>query len=170
MHKKLKRVLHPNRYFIWTLIIALTGGILLTAFIYLNILDIADQSIFSELKTRKVYIDKKDGYSLRYPNNWQIDRDQAGNVIFENPEKLEESLSVTAAELSMESIIRKSLNIRSQKDFAKNDLKISLIKAGNEQDQESLDVAIIKNETKLFYISGHSPFIESFVRNFKIQP
>lgn len=164
-----KRVLHPNRYFIYAIVLLLVSTGLLLSFIYISTLRFNTDSEFSSLKTKKIYTDKQSGYTVRYPNSWQIERDQSGNVVFENPDNEQESLTVTPASLEMEGVIRHSINIRSEKDLAKDDTKIALIKAGTANNDQDLDVAIIKNDQKLFYVSGHSSALEIFARNFKIQ-
>jgi hypothetical protein len=167
IHKKLKKVIHPNRYFIWTLVLVVLIGVSLVAFINWSSLNIQNESFFSELQTKKIYTNNKEGYVVRYPAGWQIELDQSGNTIFENPNDPKESLTVTTAALSMEGVIRHSINIKSERNIAKDNMKIALIKAGSEKDNSDLDVAIIKTSSKLYYISGHSSWLESFARNFK---
>jgi hypothetical protein len=169
MHKKLKHVIHPNRYFIWTIILmAIIVGLLQVA-IYSTILSFNNLSVFAELKTKRTYVDVKSGFSVRYPRDWQIEKDGSGNVVFENPANLQESLSVTSATLDTEGIIRHSISVKTEKDIAKENLKIALIKAGSTKDGSDIDIAIIKTSKKLFYISGHSNLLETFARNFKAQ-
>ncbi|GAC1412223.1 MAG: hypothetical protein NVSMB66_0680 [Candidatus Doudnabacteria bacterium] len=127
------------------------------------------ESIFSELKTKRAYFDSKNGYIARYPNSWQIEKDQNGNAVFENPNNPQESLTVFVASLDSEKIIRHSISIKSERDIAKNNLKIALIKADSSKDGAPLDVAIIRSSAKLFYISGHSQTLEVFARNFKVK-
>lgn len=139
------------------------------AFINLSSLRLNNESVFAELKSKKIYTDAKEGYTVRYPHSWQIERDSRGDVIFENPDDMQESLTVAAASLDTEGIIRHSISIKSEKDIAKDNLQIALIKAGSAKDGPDLDVALIKTDKKFFYISGHSKIIETFARNFKVQ-
>jgi hypothetical protein len=169
MHKKLKKVIHPNRYFIWTLVLVVLIGASLIAFINWSVINMENQSFFSDLKTKKVYTSKLGSYSVKYPAGWQIELDQSGNTIFENPSDPAESLTVTTAALSMEGVIRHSIDIKSERNIAKDNMKIAIIKAGSAKDGSDLDVAIIKTATKLYYISGHSARLENFARNFKAQ-
>ncbi|MDB4940001.1 MAG: hypothetical protein JWO40_426 [Candidatus Doudnabacteria bacterium] len=169
MHKNLKKIVHPNRYFIWTIFLISIVAAGLISFIIISGINLDNQNVFSELKTKKIYIDNQAGYSVRYPNNWQIERDQNGNTVFENPQSTQENLTVTSAGLDLENVIRHSIKITTEKDIAKDNLKIAIIKAASAKDGSDLDIAIIKNQDKLFYISGYSPTIEVFARNFKVQ-
>ncbi len=163
-----KKVIHPNRWFIWAVVLILISGFSLLAFIKWSSLHIDSDSAFAELRPKKIYTDAS-GYTVRYPNSWIIEKDSSGNTVFENPDNNSESLTITVTTLGTESIIRHSLAITYEKDIAKDNLQIALIKAKDSNDGSSIDAAIITSEKKLYYISGHSSMLESFARNFKAE-
>ncbi len=169
MHKKLLKVLHPNRYFIWALAYLIIFVFALLAYIYISAIDQDNQSVFSELKSRRVYTDSQLGFSVKYPSSWNLERDQRANIAFENSDNKQESITVTATTLEMASVIRSAVNIRQETDYQRSGYTVAIIKAGNAKGQDLLDLALISTAKKLFYISGHSSQFTQFVNNFKPQ-
>ncbi len=124
--------------------------------------------VFAELKTNKLFLDKQFNYSARYPHGWQLERDEAGNIVFENPDNLAENLVVVPMRLKDETAVRKSLKISKENNIARGDIQIAVIKARINTDPDLYDVALIKNNSQLFYIYGHSSYLERFTKNFNI--
>jgi hypothetical protein len=165
-NKSRNRVLHPNRYFIWALIIVIFGGILLTLHIVTVGYQTETEAVFPELKTRKIYSNAKEGFQLRYPQDWQID--QGGEAItFINPDDLTESISVESYSLGSETIIRRAINIAEEtKPVVRGDMTITLLRGTTAKNTE-IEAAIIKTKTKLYYISGHADSFEGIVSSFR---
>ncbi len=163
----LKRVIHPNRYFIWALVIVIFGGIFLTLHIMTQAYNIQSQSAFPELSSGKVYVNQKEGYSLKYPNGWQIDpSSSAGTTVFIDPTDVTESVTVVATDLNSESIIRRSLKITEEtKPFTKDGMTIVVMEGT--RDGEAMEAAIIKTSRRLYYISGNADAFSTFVSSFK---
>lgn len=167
MKQKLTQILHPNRYFIWTIIFLVVFGPALIAYIHITTIELSNQSVFSDHNSKRTYTDRQMGFTVKYPGNWILERDSGGNVIFENPENTEEAIIVASASLDMEGIIRHSIEVEQETDVEHDGYEVSIIKATSIKDGTNLDVALVKTSKKLFYISGHSPSFVSFVNNFK---
>lgn len=168
MHQKLKEILHPNRYFIWAIFALLFSGAALLAYISISGYYFDRDFVFAELKTNKLFLDQQFNYSARYPYDWQLERDGLGNIIFENPADLSESLVVVPLKLKDETAVRKALKISKENNIARGDIQIAIIKARIDTDPDLYDVALIKDSARLFYIYGHSARLERFAKNFNI--
>ncbi|MHB8871779.1 MAG: hypothetical protein ACYC5G_04965 [Candidatus Doudnabacteria bacterium] len=169
MHHQLKKVLHPNRYFIWAIFALVFSGAALLSYIYISGYYFDRDFVFAELKTNKLFLDNQFNYSARYPHNWQLERDEVGNIVFENPDNLSESLVVVPLKAKDETAVRKALRIVKENNTARGDIKIAIIKGSIDKDPEIYDIALITDGKGLFYIYGHSSWISRFVRNFNIQ-
>ena len=166
MHQNFKKILHPNRYFIWALFALVFSGVALLAYISISGYYFDRDFVFAELKTNKLFLDQQFDYSARYPHSWQLERDEVGNIIFENPANLSESLVVVPLNLKDETAVRKALKIIKENNIARADIQIAIIKANI--DSEPYDVALIKDSSHFFYIYGHSAYLERFAKNFNI--
>jgi hypothetical protein len=166
--KKFNKTIHPNRYFIWAICLLFIAGLALISFIYVTSSQENSSSVFSALAKRKIFINQQQKYTATYPASWQLEKDQSGNTIFENPADSTEAISVSVWSLDVEGIIRHSINIKSERDFTEKDgRQIALIKAISAKDGSLIDAGIVKNSSTLYYISGQSAYFESFVLNLK---
>jgi hypothetical protein len=170
LHHKLKKVIHPNRYFIWALFLLLISAVSLASYIMVTAYSFDRSFVFADIATRKVFTDHQAAYSVRYPNNWVLERGTGGNMTFENPENSKESITISPGALDIEPIIKNSLHIQVERNIARDNLKIDFIQSGDsKQGDEVFNVAIIKTPQKLFYVSGYSPVFEQFVNNFRAE-
>ena len=163
----LKKTVHPNRYFIWALFLILIAGSALAGYIIISSYSFDRNFIFSDITSRKVFTDLQKGYSARYPGNWVLERDQNGNMVFDNPRNIAESITVYSGEQGSAAALRKSLKITAERNIARDNLKIDLISALSGKNQ--LNVALISSNTKFFYLEGYSPTFEEFVNNFRVE-
>ncbi len=165
-HKRWSRVLHPNRYFIWAIAYIVVSFLALLSYIYVSSINLDNQSVFSQ-QTRKTYTNSKQGFTVKYPMTWELDNDPSGNIVFQNPNNIQESITVTEANLNMETIIRHSMTIVQETSYDKPGYSVSTIKAERAKDGSHFDVAIVKTSKHLFYISGISDSFQAFVNNFE---
>lgn len=166
-HHHLKRVIHPNRYFIWALVVIIFGGLFLTMNIVLQGYQIGQEAEFSELVTGKVYVNQKEGYSLKYPKGWSIDpSSSSGTVVFVDPTDATESVTVLATDLNSENIIRKSLRITNEsKPYVNNGMTVVVMQGT--RGEEEIEAAILKTSKRLYYISGNADSFGTFVTHFQ---
>jgi hypothetical protein len=166
-NKSRNKVLHPNRYFIWALVIIISGGILLTLHIITLGYQTETEAVFPELKTRKVYSNTEEGFQLRYPKDWNIDQGSEATT-FVNPNDLTESVSVERYGLGSETIIRRSINIVEEtKPVVKGNMNITLLRGTTAKNTE-IQAAIVKTKDRLYYISGHADSFEGIVSSFRV--
>ena len=162
----LKRVIHPNRYFIWALNLIIFGGIFLTLHIMTETYATESESAFPELQTKKTYRNERENYTVRYPKGWYIETD-GNSVIFSDASDSSESITVEATTLGSENIIRRSLRITEEVPaYTRDGMTISLISGTTGQNEET-QAAIIKTSKRLYYLYGNSDAFDSFVGNFK---
>jgi hypothetical protein len=166
-HHHLKRVIHPNRYFIWALIIVIFGGLYLTMNIVLQGYQIGSEAEFTELVSGKVYVNQKEGYSLKYPRGWSIDPSSStGTVVFIDPTDPTESVTILATDLNSESLIRRSLKITQEsKAYETDGMTVVVMQAV--RDGEEIEAAIFKTARRLYYISGNADAFSTFVTHFQ---
>ncbi len=169
LHHKLKKVIHPNRYFIWALAAIVIVALALLAYILRSSISFDQSFVFSEIYSKRVYTDAKNNFSLRYPGSWQLERDSSGNVIFENPGNLRENVTVSAISADNEKLVRSAFKIISERHIARANLKIDLIIAKILKDGAGqTNLAFIRGPDREFYLFGDSPLFESFVNNFRV--
>jgi len=166
--KKFNRVLHPNRHFVWAIVLLVLSAAALTAYLYIAGLSEDAGAVYPSMISRKLYVDHSQGYLAYYPQAWVLEKEASGDIIFENPSDSTESITVSLADLKFEKVIRASVDSKSEFDYQRQDYQVSIITPADSKDNGSeLDVALVKTPTKLFYISGHSQHFTSFVHNFK---
>jgi|GEM_PF-3474100 len=165
--RKFNRVLHPNRHFIWAIVLIVLSGTALCAYILISSYKDDYGSVSAPLTQRHVFVDQGDGYSAFYPQDWQLEKDRAGSIIFENPSDPGENITVAVTFLKYEKVIRNSLNILNESDFSRGNTQYAVITTGTKGGVADIDVALVKTATRLYYISGHSDFFREFVGGFK---
>ena len=173
MHKHLKRVIHPNRNLIWAVAIALIATFALVSYIAITDEQQNSQYVFVEVPSMQTLIDSRNGFTVRFPNHWDIERDEAGSAtgqptIFNNPSNLAESITVSPLALSQEASLRKALIFTSEQKTKKGTTQISWFTATTAKDKTPMRVALIKTPTKFFYIHGNSSWFDNFVSNFTV--
>lgn len=167
MHKNLKRVIHPNRNLIWAVAIALIATFALVSYIAVTTEQQSAQIVFVELPTTQTFRDSQNGFTARYPNHWEIERDTTGKMItFENPADTTESIVVSPSALSQESTIRRALVITDEHTIQKGSDTVYRFSATSGKDKTPMQVALVKSPTKLYYIHGNSRWFNTFVSNF----
>lgn len=165
--RKFNRMLHPNRHFIWALVLLVLSGAVLAAYIYIAAVQTDSEAIFPNLVSRKVFIDNAAKYAVKYPASWQLEKDQQGNIVFEDPALATENITIAQADPKFEKIIRASLRIRNEYDYAAKGYDYNVITAVNNNQGLDINVALVKGAGKMYYISGHSRNFMIFVRNFR---
>lgn len=165
--KKFNKILHPNRHFIWALVLLTLSGAVLSAYIYVSAAQEDSDAIFPSLVSRRVFVDQQAGYAVKYPQTWQLEKDQRGNTVFDDPARPSDSITVAQTELKFEPVIRSTLNVSNEFDYVRSGVQYSVISSSSKDQTPDIDVAFVKSGGKMFYISGRSKNFEAFVRNFK---
>ncbi len=169
MHKRLKKVIHPNRYFIWAVVLIILAGSALAAYIYISNYSFDREFIFNQTIVKRTYSDAANGFLFRYPAAWVLERDNSGDMVFENPENSAESITLAVRTISEEQQIRSTFRVISEEDSARPDgSRFAIISARPLSGGAVFKVAIIKVNGKLFYFYGQSAQFEQIINSFQL--
>ena len=170
IHKHLKKILHPNRWFIWAIVIAVIASAAL--FFYIVISGLNDQASqqFSNLTPRMVFSDQALGFSVLYPRGWVLERDTDNHksVVFENLGGIPESITVSkisAADAIKIKTSLKPMGISAEDNYSQNNIIIDYFHVGTNS-KNSFDAAIIKTLNNYYYVNGSSLYFQKFLNNF----
>jgi hypothetical protein len=164
-----KRVLHPNRYFIWAIIVIILGLGSLIAFIEISSINDSSSQIYSDLVPHNIYNNQKLGFSVGYPNGWVIDSgsQDASVISFDNPNDPNESISISSSTLASVAKFKKSSKIDSATSSERNGMQITIYEISSPEGTQPLKIAVIESAKKAYYISGQSASFMRFVNSFK---
>src|SRR3989344_3046875 len=107
------RVIHPNRWFIWTLILLLIANFILLFFIEKALLEFEQDALETSISYTgnwKTYRSDILGFSVTYPPSWQIEIDplEEAALMLQNPDNFGENISISVTTPDLESVIRDS--------------------------------------------------------------
>ncbi len=170
------RIIHPNRWFFWTISLTLIIGLWLLLFIYQAGLDIQKQAdstlwVSSEDSSDHTYSGWKIfrspvlGISIKYPPSWQIEIDplEPTSVSLENPKKFAENVSISVRDQKLEKVIRDSLKVSESREIVVGGQPGVWLKGGDTRDQATSNVVLVKKGNKLFYIAGQAVAFEKII-------
>ncbi len=167
----LTRVIHPNRHFIYAIIFSLAAALLLLSYIVITSIrfDTNNNVLITSAPTRPVYTDSVLGYSVHYPAGWLLEKDDSGNTVFENPHVITESITVTSSSADNAKLIKHGLTIKQETTYTINGFEIDrMIASTAKGNGGDMDVAILIQGKKLFYVSGHSGMFDGFINSIKL--
>lgn len=169
MHKLLKKIIHPNRYLIWAVAAVVISGAALASYIYISSYSFERQFVFEQATAKRTYSDRADGFLFRYPAAWVLEKDNSGNIIFENPSDSSESITLAVRAISDEQQIRSSFKVISEEDSARpNGVRMAMISARPNAGGAVFKVALVKVNGKLFYFYGQSSLFEQIINTFQV--
>lgn len=170
IHKKIKRLhkikIHHNRWLIWACAAAVVAAIALVGYIEVSEISFQDQIFnFNDVGSQKTYHDQSLGFSINYPNSWGIEAAE-NNVVFSDPEKSGEDVSVFVYDADAEKALRQSLNISDTDDIKIDSVKgtritNSITKKVKEQ------VILLPFGDKLYVIRGNGALFSRIATSFK---
>jgi len=164
-----KKVLHPNRYFIWAIIVIVLGLGSLIAFINISSINDSSAQLYSDLVPHNTYSNQQLGFGVSYPNGWVIDSgSQDTSVIsFDNPNDPNESISISSSTLASVAKFKKSSKVDSATSSERNGMQITIYEISSPEGAQPLKIAVIESTQKAYYISGQSASFMNFVNSFK---
>jgi len=153
------RVIHPNRWFIWTLILLLIANFILLFFIEKALLEFerdALQSAISYTRAWKTYRSDILGFSVTYPQTWQIEIDplEENTLTLQNPENFGENISISVTTPELESVIRDSFGFDQEQKVTIGGYEGALLHNSDENDSATRNIVLVEVEGQLFYIAG----------------
>lgn len=166
------RVLHPNRWFIWTLVSLLAGSLILM-FLIQSYLLFVEQGVFEEQNylrsSFRTYRSQSLGVAVRYPASWQIEIDplEANTFTLLNPADFGENITFSKTDPKYESLIRNSLKIASEKNVIVDGIAGVWLLGLDPKDQATSNVILIKHGGWLYYIAGQAKQFERIIKSIK---
>ena len=164
------RVVHPNRWFFWTIALVLIVGSTLVFYIYKSGEEWQRQmdGVF-EPPAWRTYTSPALGLSVRYPAGWQveIDRLDANTVSLENSKDFSENIAITLADPENETLIRESLTIDSEKEIVIDGKKGAWVRSADARDKAAANAILIEHRGVLYFIAGSARQFEKIVKSIK---
>jgi hypothetical protein len=169
--KRFTKVLHPNRNLLWAIAVCLISAMALVSYISVTNEQQNIQFVFPDIPAYHAFKDSKNGFTAYYPNSWQVESEANGNaVVFENPIKADESITVSTMALNQETALRRSLKIKSESLIYKDGgITVAMLETGSAPKDATSLVAVIKSPKRIYYIHGNSVQFSSFVNKFTVQ-
>ena len=163
------RVIHPNRWFFWTVALLLGVGLFVIWSVQKAGLRFYDQPIATDTKVWRTWNSDPLGISVRYPAGWQIeiDLEDAHNVYLENSQNYHENISIAVRDPGLEAAIRLSLNISSEELVTVGGEPGRWLKGENEDDQVTSNVILVNHKDQLYYIAGSGRSFENIISGIK---
>lgn len=166
------KIIHPNRWFFWTIAILLGFSLILYLFIFQSIREFEQQAIDSvnNFGTNwRIFHSQELGISIKYPSLWQVEIDPTlpNSFSLENPKNFYENISVFMVEEKMEKIVRNSLEIASEKKILVSGLPGVLLLGKAMNDPATSKAVLVKNNGKLYYIAGQAKNFEKIAASIK---
>ena len=169
------RVIHPNRWFFWTIAALIVAGLLTMFYLQKTILELNQHSAGIE-SVGPQWVDPKypgwhilrpEGFdlSIRYPSGWQVelDRFDANTFSLENSENFEENVTITVTDPKNEKLIRQSMRIESEEEVVIDRQKGTWLHGADTRDQATANVVLIRGDNRFYSITGSAAQFEKIV-------
>lgn len=168
-------IIHPNRWFFWTIAVLLGFGFLLVNQIFQALREFDEgtaELMISKNYAWKTFRSADLGISLKYPPTWQIEIEpqEGGMVTLQNPGDFNENVSLLAVDRKFENVIRQSLQIASEKKVVVDGIEGSWLGGGNPEDPATSNVVLVEAKGKLYYIAGQAKVFERIIAGIKFLP
>lgn len=177
------RVIHPNRWFFWTIAAILIVGLVVIYYLQQTVEELNEHSTAISTGSAMFWSDPQYpgwhsfrpegfGLSLKYPPLWQveIDRLDANVVTLENPKNFDENISITMTKPTSEKLIRQSLKIDSESPITVDGEKGTWIRGADAKDKATANVILVQHNSKLYYIAGSALQFEKIVGSIHFFP
>lgn len=165
------RVIHPNRWFFWTIAMIIAAGLGLLFYIQrsANEFNRYSEDLSQQLATWRVFRSEPLGIAVRYPAFWQIEIDpsDAKTVMLESSQNFSENISISRIKPNLEPVIRSALKIDSESDITIDGVKARWIKGQERKDLATSNVILLKKGGDLYYIAGSANQFKKIVTGIK---
>lgn len=162
------RIIHPNRWFFWTIGIIIAIGLFLLAAINFASLYFQDQAMEQGMQNPvswKSYKAPHLGLAVRYPPFWQIEIDplERDSITFENPQKFDEHIQLAMLDPATENSLRDILKAHQEKKITVDGESGSWFTAMDAESGMEYDVVLVRHGGRLYFITGNENYLEKFV-------
>lgn len=168
------RVIHPNRWFFWTIAFLVIVGSGLTFLIKKEGEDFVRE--MTELgvvgsATWRTYHSPAGDFILRYPQTWQveIDRFDSHTVTLENPQNFSENITVAVTKPINEKLIRESLVTNGEKKVVIDGQPGAWLYGSDKSDKVTANAILVAKAGKLYFISGSARQFERIAWSFRFE-
>jgi hypothetical protein len=165
-------VIHPNRWFIWTLVLLIAASLALMWFIGQTIgeLEQHTQDLVAQVQEPwRTYTSEDLQLSVKYPSAWQIEVDPLDrfSVTLENSQNFSENITISVRDLDLEPVIRQVLDIANEEEFYVDGVPGVLLTGANERDTVTNQVVLVNHDSQLYYVAGSARFFREIVESIK---
>lgn len=177
------KIIHPNRWFIWTLVFLLAAALFLMFAIQMSLLEIqerlgetfapaslstADPSYFGWKYLRSDAL----GISVKYPPSWQVEIEPQGKgtLSLQNPDNYNENISLARTLLKLEPVIRASLKTASEKDILVDGLPGKWLAGADKRDRVLSQIILVHRGGGLYYFAGSGRALEKVIKGIRFLP
>lgn len=168
------RVIHPNRWFIWTLVLLIVASFMLLFLIQSYLLELEREILESNsvsISSSKTYRSLSLGLLVKYPRSWQVEVSQfEPSFSLQNPDDFNENIVFQIGDLKLESVIRDSINIDSEKDIVIDQRPGKWIFGADKRDSATSNLVLLRKADKLYYIGGQARAFEKIIQSVKFLP
>lgn len=166
------RVIHPNRWFIWTLVFLLAASLVLMFWLQSYLLFV-ERGVFEEQNHLRsgwrTYRSQSLGLLVRYEAAWQVEVDplEAKTFTLQNPADFGENITFSKTDPKYEPLIRDSLEIALEDQILIDGVPAVWIKGSDLRDKATSNVILINREGELYYIAGQARQFERIIKGIK---
>jgi len=166
IHHLHKIKIHHNRWLIWAIAYAVIVTIAVVGYIKLSDYDLDNLVAESDYQSWHSYSNTRLGFSLRYPASWSIEADSTTSVSFTPTQTEDEGLTVKIVSPNAEQSIRNALKIASEKTV-KVDGQTGVLLRHELANKHYETIVLVKNNNRLYEISGSGSVVESLMPTFQ---
>ena len=166
------RIIHPNRWFFWTVSTLMVVGLFLLYNIQSSINLFEKQAadlISGSLPTWKTFRSEDLGIAVKYPSAWQIEVDplEPHTFYLENPQNFNENISFSVVKPFLEKTIRESIKIRSEQKITVDSIEAKWLMGDEAKDKATSNIILVKKGEKLYYIAGSARDFERIIKGIR---
>ncbi|OGE82565.1 MAG: hypothetical protein A2846_00355 [Candidatus Doudnabacteria bacterium RIFCSPHIGHO2_01_FULL_49_9] len=163
------RVIHHNRWFFWTIAIAIAIALFVMWSIQQAEIQFIDDTVALDQPNWRTWKSSDFGMQIRYPAGWQveIDQDDPHSVYFENPKNFSENVSSSVREPGLEAAIRLSLDDFTEESFVIDGEVGRWLTGQSAADKVRHNVILVQHDGRLYYIAGSARVFKQIVRSIK---
>lgn len=117
----------------------------------------------------KTYENTQMGFSMKYPQNWvlEIVDHEENVVIFSDPQKASEEVTIAVTTPDMEKVIRRSVSIAKETKITIDGKVGARIASSDSRDKNLANLILVVANGKLYYLAGSSTRFDAIAGTLK---
>lgn len=166
------RVIHPNRWFFWTIAVLVFSGISLVLLTQQGKQEFEQEAVQIVNPPEVPWLNFRSqslGISLFYPSDWQIELEpESGNVVhIEHSQNFNENLTITVFSEKLEQVLRDSLKSKSEETIIIDGQPGRLLTGQDFSDPATENFILVKFAGKLYSIAGSAKEFRKIISTIK---